>query len=386
LDDLAQTMRIGITCYPTYGGSGVVATELGQELAARGHEIHFISYAPPIRMNLAEPNVQFHEVEATTYPLFDHPPYTLALATKMLEVFELASLDLLHVHYAVPHSVSALLARSMAAPRRLPFITTLHGTDITLVGTNREYLPITRFSIEQSDGVTAISQYLRQKTIQEFDIQRPIDVIPNFVNCDLYSRSADGTLRARYAPGGEPILMHLSNFRPVKRAIDAVEIFALVREKMPAKLVMIGDGPDRAAAEYLAVKKGLHDDAHFLGKQDAVYQKLAGADLFLLPSQLESFGLAALEAMACEVPVIATRVGGVPEVVENGVDGFLVEPGDVAGAARHAIDILSRADRGREMGRRARANAQKKFSARDIIPLYERYYQEVVSGSRCCSA
>ncbi len=374
-------MRVGVTCYPTYGGSGVVATELGQEFAARGHEIHFISYAPPIRMNLAEPNVHFHEVEVSTYPLFDHPPYALALATKMLEVFELESLDLLHVHYAIPHSVSAILARSMAAPRRLPFITTLHGTDITLVGANRDFLPITRFSIEQSDGVTAISSYLQERTIREFDIRRPIEIIPNFVNCDIYTRSADGALRARIAPAGEPILMHLSNFRPVKRALDAVEIFALIRDRMPAKLVMIGDGPDRAAAEYLAYKKGLHPDVRFLGKQDAVYQKLASADLFLLPSQLESFGLAALEAMACEVPVIATRVGGVPEVVEDGVDGYLVEPGDVAGAARHAIEILSRADRGREMGQRARAHAKKKFCSQDIIPLYERYYERVISGS-----
>ena len=374
-------MRIGITCYPTYGGSGVVATELGQELAARGHQVHFISYAPPIRMNLNDPNVSFHEVEVSTYPLFDHPPYTLALATKMLEVFELESLDLLHVHYAIPHSVSAMLARAMAAPRHLPFITTLHGTDITLVGTNREYLPITRFSIEQSDGVTAISQYLRTQTVKVFDIKRPIEVIPDFVNCDVYTRSADGSLRARVAPAGEPILMHLSNFRPVKRAVDAVEIFALVRAKMPAKLVMIGDGPDRAAAEYLAHEKGLREDVHFLGKQDAVHEKLASADLFLLPSQLESFGLAALEAMACEVPVIATNVGGVPEVVENGVDGYLVEPGDVAEAARHAIEILSRADRGREMGLRARADAKKKFSAKDVVPLYERYYASVIAQS-----
>ncbi len=379
-------MRIGITCYPTYGGSGVVATELGQELAARGHQVHFISYAPPIRMNLADPNVQFHEVEVTTYPLFDHPPYTLALATRMLEIFEAESLDLLHVHYAIPHSVSALLARSMAAPRHLPFITTLHGTDITLVGINREYLPITRFAIERSDGVTAISHYLRRQTIREFEIQRPIQVIPNFVNCDLYSRSGDGALRARVAPDGEPVLMHLSNFRPVKRSTDAVEIFALVRERMPAKLVMIGDGPDRAAAEYLAVKKGLQHDVHFLGKQDEIHRKLASADLFLLPSQLESFGLAALEAMACEVSVIATRVGGVPEVVEDGVDGFLVQPGDVAEAARHAIEILTRADRGREMGLRARAHAQEKFSAKDIIPLYEHYYQDVISRSRAASA
>ncbi|HYA97740.1 MAG TPA: N-acetyl-alpha-D-glucosaminyl L-malate synthase BshA [Methylomirabilota bacterium] len=379
-------MRIAITGYPTYGGSGVVATELGMELAARGHEIHFISYAPPIRMDPAQAHITFHEVEVASYPLFDHPPYALALATKMLEVFEAHSLDLLHVHYAIPHSVSALLARSMAAPRRLPFITTLHGTDITLVGSNRSYLPITRFSIEQSDGVTAISQYLRQRTLQEFDIKRPIEVITNFVNCDLYCPTPDNPFRAQWAPGGEPVLMHLSNFRPIKRVTDVVEIFARVREKMPAKLVMIGDGPDRGAAEYLARKKKLQKDVCFLGKQDQVYRKLAAADLFLLPSELESFGLAALEAMACEVPVIATNVGGLPEVIENGVDGYLVEPGDVALAARHAIDILSRADRGREMGKVARVNARKKFCANDVIPMYERYYQRVLESASAARA
>jgi N-acetyl-alpha-D-glucosaminyl L-malate synthase BshA len=380
-------MRVGITCYPTYGGSGVVATELGQELAARGHDIHFISYAPPIRMNLNDPRIHYHEVEVASYPLFDHPPYTLALATKMMDVFESESLDLLHVHYAIPHSVSALLARSMAAPRRLPFVTTLHGTDITLVGSNRSYLPITKFSIEQSDGVTAISRYLLEQTIKEFDVKRPIEVIPNFVNCDLYTRAAaDEALRAQCAPGGEPILMHLSNFRPVKRVTDAVEIFALVRAKMPAKLVMIGDGPDRGAAEYLVRKKRLEKDVCFLGKQNEIYRKLAIADLFLLPSQLESFGLAALEAMACEVPVIATNAGGVPEVVEHGVDGYLVEPGDVKEAARYAIEILSRADRGREMGQRARINAKKKFCANDVIPQYERYYQRVLESASAASA
>jgi len=371
-------MRIGITCYPTYGGSGVVATELGQELAARGHDIHFISYAPPIRMNENDPHIHFHEVDVASYPLFDHAPYTLALATKMLEVFESESLDLLHVHYAIPHSVSAMLARSMAAPRRLPFITTLHGTDITLVGNNRAYLPITKFSIEQSDGVTSISSYLLKQTIKEFDIKRPIEVIPNFVNCDLYTRKADEECKNKWAPGGEPILMHLSNFRPVKRITDTVEIFALVRAKMPAKLVLIGDGPDRGAAEYLVRKKKLQKDVLFLGKQDNVYEKLSCADLFLLPSQLESFGLAALEAMACEVPVIATNVGGVPEVIEHGVDGFLVEPGDVKTAAKYAIDLLSRADRGREMGQLARLSAKKKFCANDVIPRYEQYYRQVL--------
>jgi N-acetyl-alpha-D-glucosaminyl L-malate synthase BshA len=379
-------MKIGITCYPTYGGSGVVATELGQELAARGHDIHFVSYAPPIRMNPNDPRIHFHEVEVASYPLFDHPPYTLALATKMLEVFESESLDLLHVHYAIPHSVSALLARSMAAPRRLPFITTLHGTDITLVGSNRSYLPITRFSIEQSDGVTAISNYLLQQTLKDFDIKRPIEVIPNFVNCDLYTRKPQPGLREQWAPNGEPILMHLSNFRPVKRLTDVVEIFALVRAKMPAKLVLIGDGPDRGGAEYLIRKKKLQKDVLFLGKQDQVYEKLACADLFLMPSQLESFGLAALEAMACEVPVIATSVGGVPEVVEHGIDGFLVEPGDVKEAARYAIEILSRADRGREMGQIARINAKKKFCAKDVIPAYEGYYRRVLEQSAAARA
>jgi N-acetyl-alpha-D-glucosaminyl L-malate synthase BshA len=379
-------MRIGITCYPTYGGSGVVATELGTELAARGHDIHFISYAPPIRMNSNDPRIHFHEVEVTSYPLFDHPPYTLALATKMLEVFESESLDLLHVHYAIPHSVSAMLARSMAAPRRLPFITTLHGTDITLVGSNRSYLPITRFSIEQSDGVTSISQYLLNQTIKEFEIKRPIEVIPNFVNCDLYKREPNEALRAKWAPKGEPILMHLSNFRPVKRLTDVVEIFALVHAKMPAKLVLIGDGPDRGAAEYLVRKNCLQKDVIFLGKQDQVYEKLCLADLFLQPSQLESFGLAALEAMACEVPVIATNAGGMPEVVEHGVDGFLVEPGDVPEAARHAIELLSRADRGREMGQLARIHARQKFCANDVIPQYERYYQRVLEQSSAASA
>jgi N-acetyl-alpha-D-glucosaminyl L-malate synthase BshA len=371
-------MRIGITGYPTYGGSGVVATELGMELAARGHDIHFITYAPPIRMNLNDPHIHFHRAEVVSYPLFDHSPYTLSLATEMLQVFEEEKLDLLHVHYAIPHSVSALLARSMAAPRRLPFITTLHGTDITLVGNNRSFLPITRYSIEQSDGVTSISDYLLRRTVEDFDIKRPIEVIPNFVNCDLYRRTPIAKLRAEWAPDGEPILMHLSNFRPVKRILDAVEIFALVRAKMPAKLVMIGDGPDRGPAEELALKRGVHADVLFLGQQNEVHEKLSQADLFLLPSRLESFGLAALEAMACEVPVIATNVGGVPEVVEHGVDGYLVEVGDVATAGKYAIDLLSRADRGREMGQRARINARKKFCANDVIPKYESYYQQVL--------
>ena len=371
-------MKIGITCYPTYGGSGVVATELGMELAARGHEVHFISYAPPIRLTDTNDRIQFHEVEISSYPLFDHAPYALSLAVKMMEVAETESLDLLHVHYAIPHSVSAFLARSMAAPRRLPFITTLHGTDITLVGNDRSFLPITKFSIEQSDGVTAISHYLKQRTLEEFDIKHPIEVIPNFVNCDLYLRKDDPDLRAEWAPGGEPILMHLSNFRPVKRLTDVIEIFAIVREKIRAKLVLIGDGPDRGAAEYIVRKKKLVRDVHFLGKQDRVYRYLSQAELFLLPSDMESFGLAALEAMACEVPVVASNVGGVPEVIENGVDGYLHEPRDVEAAARYALEILSRQDRGRAMGQTARINARKKYCANDVIPLYEEYYRQVI--------
>ena len=379
-------MKIGITCYPTYGGSGVVATELGMELAARGHEVHFISYAPPVRMIYGSERVYFHEVEVTSYPLFDHPPYTLALATKMLEVYEEAKLDLLHVHYAIPHSVSALLARSMAEPRRLPFITTLHGTDITLVGHDRSFLPITRFSIEKSDGVTAISEYLRDRTLKEFEIRRPIQVIPNFVNCDLYQRVENPQLRAQWAPDGQPILMHLSNFRPVKRVTDVVEIFARVRKTFPAKLVLIGDGPDRGAAEWLARQHCVSRDVLFLGKQDQIQEKLGLADLFLMPSDLESFGLAALEAMACEVPVIGTNAGGMPEVVTDGVDGYLVAPRDVESAAKHAIDILSRADRGRSMGQQARINAKKRYCSNDIIPLYEEYYRQVLGASSAARA
>src|SRR2546426_12266062 len=259
-------MRIGITCYPTYGGSGVVATELGMELAARGHDIHFISYAPPIRMNPNDPRIHFHEVEVASYPLFDHPPYTLALATKMLEVFESEALDLLHVHYAIPHSVSALLARSMAAPRRLPFITTLHGTDITLVGSDRSYLPITKFSIEQSDGVTAVSQYLCEATYKTFAVKNEIEVIYNFVNCGIYKPAERGDLRKRFAPSGEKVLIHLSNFRPVKRPTDVIEIFARVQRGLPAVLLMVGAGPERSGAAWLAGPHGINSKVYVLRK------------------------------------------------------------------------------------------------------------------------
>ena len=379
-------MRIGITCYPTYGGSGVVATELGLELAQRGHEIHFISYAQPIRLTGPQPNIHYHEVEVTRYPLFDFPPYDLALATRMAEVAEIYDLQLLHVHYAIPHSVSALLARQMlaAGPKRrsLPFVTTLHGTDITLVGQDRSYLPITRFSIEQSDGVTAISEYLRERTVREFEIKNEIQVIYNFVNCDLYSRGANcAKHRLEYAPNGERILVHLSNFRPVKRVMDTIEIFDRVRKTIPAKLLMIGDGPDRSRAEWLAVQKGIHRDVIFLGKQDQVHEKLALADVMLLPSELESFGLAALEGMACHVVPIATRVGGLPEVVEHGVSGYLAEVGEVETMAGYAIDLLSDENRLNAMGAAARQVAQTRFCTTKIIPQYEEFYRRVLERS-----
>jgi N-acetyl-alpha-D-glucosaminyl L-malate synthase BshA len=380
-------MKIGITCYPTYGGSGVVATELGLELAQRGHDIHFISYAQPIRLTGAEPNIHYHEVEVSRYPLFDYPPYDLALATRMAEVAQLYDLDLLHVHYAIPHSVSAMLARQMLAsgPRaqRLPFVTTLHGTDITLVGLDRSYLPITRYSIEQSDGVTAISNYLRERTQRIFDVQNKIEVIYNSVNCDIYYRNAAiaEEMRKEYAPDGQRVLVHLSNFRPVKRITDVIEIFDRVHKEIPSRLLLIGDGPDRSVAEWLAVQKGIHDDVLFLGKQDQIYEKLSIADIMLLPSELESFGLAALEAMACEVVPISTRSGGVPEVIDHGKTGYLADVGDVDTMARYAIDLLKNEHGLREMGKAARAVAKERFSSNKIVSQYEDFYRRILERS-----
>jgi len=378
-------MNIGITCYPTYGGSGVVATELGLELGQRGHQVHFISYSQPIRLTGPQPNIHYHEVEVSRYPLFDFPPYDLALATRMAEVSEFYDLDLLHVHYAIPHSVSAMLAKQMLAAgpakRKLPFVTTLHGTDITLVGQDRSYLPITRFSIEQSDGVTAISEYLRERTVREFEVRNEIKVIHNFVNCDVYVRD-DGAeqRRAEFVTRDERLLVHLSNFRPVKRLADVIEVFDRVHKKIPSKLLLIGDGPDRSQAEWLAMRKGIHDDVIFLGKQDRVNEKLAMADVMLLPSQLESFGLAALEAMACEVVPIATNVGGIPEVIEHGKNGFLADVGDVETMAQCAIEILADESKLRAMGKASRTSAQARFCASKIIPQYEEFYRRVVGS------
>ncbi len=378
-------MKIGINCYPTYGGSGVVATELGIELAERGHQVHFITYSQPFRLTGREKGIFYHEVPVTTYPLFEYPPYTLALATRIAEVSEYYDLDIMHVHYAIPHAVSALLARQMLAGRgrKLPFVTTLHGTDITLVGLDRSYLPITRFGIEQSDGVTSISAYLRQKTIEDFGIRRPIEVIPNFVNCDVYTPRLNDRAEARlaYAPANEMLLVHLSNFRPVKRVMDVVEVFARVAEKIPAHLLMIGDGPDRSTAEWLAAQKNVRDRVHFLGKQDSVSDILPLCDLMIMPSQMESFGLAALEAMACRVPTIATRVGGVAELIEEGVNGCLFEVGDVDGMAAAAIKLLSDPAKLETMRDLARKTAQKHFCASQIIPHYERYYEQVIAGN-----
>ncbi len=377
-------MRIGITCYPTYGGSGVVATELGIELAASGHEVHFISYSQPFRLNGRNEGIFYHEVPVSNYPLFEFPPYDLALASRMAEVAEFNDLDLLHVHYAIPHSVSALLARQMlkSRGRTLPFVTTLHGTDITLVGLDRSYLPITRYAIQESDGVTSISNYLREKTIEDFGITRPIEVIPNFVNCDVYTPFTDEAVRAearrRFAPQGEAILIHLSNFRPVKRVVDVVKIFARVVEQVPAQLILVGDGPDRSAAEWLAHELRIHDRIHFLGKQERVNELLPIADLMLMPSELESFGLAALEAMACKVPSIATQVGGVPELIDDGVTGLLFPVAALDAMADGAIGLLRDRDRLEVMRDSVRKAARTRFCSTKIVPLYVAYYEKLI--------
>ena len=364
-------MKIGITCYPTYGGSGIVATELGLELANRGHDVHFITYANPIRLGTGSPRIHYHEVEVSNYPLFQYPPYCLALASRMQEVAETYHLDLLHVHYAIPHSISALLAKQMMTPqRRLPFITTLHGTDITLVGLDRSYFPITKFSIEQSDGITSISENLRQHTLEVFGVANDIRVINNFVNCEIYHPSED-------RGSGEKLLVHLSNFRPVKRVLDCVRILAEVRRNVDARLMMVGDGPERGPSERLAIELGVEPYVTFLGKQDHIHRLLPKMHVLLMPSEMESFGLAALEAMACGVPAVATRVGGVPELITDGADGYLEAVGDIHAQAARAVQLLSDEALYSRMSAAARQTARDRFCTSLVIPQYEHYYEEV---------
>jgi N-acetyl-alpha-D-glucosaminyl L-malate synthase BshA len=374
-------MNVGITCYPTYGGSGIVATELGLELAIRGHEVHFITYANPIRLDGDTPRIHYHEVEVSNYPLFQYPPYCLALASRMFEVAESYGLDVLHVHYAVPHSISAMLAQQMLAPtRRLPFITTLHGTDITLVGADRSYFPITKFSMEHSNGITAVSDYLRRETVEVFGITNEIRAITNFVNCERYHPDNVKTGAAHYAPHGEKLLLHLSNFRPVKRVMDCVRILAEVRKSVPAHLLMAGDGPDRGPAEHLARELRVDKHVTFLGKQDHVERLIPLAHVMLMPSEQESFGLAALEAMACGVVPVSTRVGGVPELITHGEDGFLEAVGDIPAHAARVVELLTDDALHYRMSRAGRWNASERFCSDKIIPQYEKYYKDVVEA------
>ena len=372
-------MKIGITCYPTFGGSGVVATELGLALAKRGDEVHFISYALPSRLNLLHERVHFHEVTVTPYPLFDpYPPYTLALATKMAEVAAYEKLDILHVHYAIPHAISAYLAKQILRSN-LKAITTLHGTDITLVGRDESYLPITKFGIEVSDGVTAVSQWLKDETATHFRTDKAIEVIPNFVDGARFKRDSSTFCNMIGAPG-EQLVCHVSNFRPVKRVMDVIRVFEKVTKAVKTRLIMIGDGPDRSKAEAYCRAHHLRDRVFFLGNVPNLEEVLGACDLFLLPSETESFGMAALEAMTSEVPVIASRAGGLPEVVSDGETGYLVPVGDVNGMAERAIEILSDRDLRLRMGRRARELALDRFDEEKIVPRYRDLYSAVLDS------
>ena len=380
-------MKIGITCYPTYGGSGAVATELGIQLAERGHEVHFVSYAQPFRLGRFRERIFFHEVEMEPYPLFEHAPYSLALSVALHETAQKKGLDLLHVHYAIPHATSAWIAREMLmAERSLPVVTTLHGTDITLVGLHPSFHTITRFSILQSQGLTAVSEYLRDETVRDFGVPTErIQVIPNFIDPDLYRPGKEPCHRATLAAEGERILMHVSNFRPVKRVEDVIEVFHRVQLKLSSRLVMVGDGPERPRAMDRAEQLGIDHKVTFLGKHASVDELLSCCDLFLLPSESESFGLAALEAMASGAPVLASRVGGLPELVPTGA-GFLLPVGDVDGMAEAAVDLLSDDERLKEAREMARTFAVERFSAEKIVPHYEAYYRAVIERDRSSSA
>jgi L-malate glycosyltransferase len=373
-------VRIGISCYPTYGGSGVVATELAMALAEGGDEAHVISYALPTRLALPSPRLFFHEVVVPHYPLFEYPPYSLALATKMVEVTRHQRLDLLHVHYAVPNAVSAVLARQIVAPQPLPVVTTLHGTDITLVGNDPNYVETTRFGIEQSDAVTAVSEDLRRVTIERLGIKNGIDVVPNFIDPKRYEEVRDSPGARRWAQPGEHVLVHVSNFRPVKRVQDVVEVFRRVRREVPARLLMVGDGPDRAKVEQLCRQHCICDSIAFVGSLPVIEEVLVGADVFLLPSESESFGLAALEALACEVPVVATAVGGVPEVVVDGECGYLCPVGDVECMAAATLRLLRDEPLRRAFGAAGRRRAVEVFAQDAIVARYRAIYERVLAA------
>ena len=373
-------MKLGIVCYPTHGGSGVVASELAIGLAGRGHEIHIVSYAPPFRLRGFHHNIFIHEVGVSSYPLFKYPPYALGLATKLVDLVEECNLELIHSHYAIPHAVSAYLAKQILEPKSVKIVTTLHGTDITLVGADQSFRRVVKFAIEKSDGVTAVSRYLKRRTISEFAIEREIRVIYNFVTNQPARPENHSCEREMYAPKGEKILMHASNFRPVKRVGDVVRVFARVRDRMPARLLLIGDGPERIFIQQLTKELNLAEDVFFLGEQDYIDPLFACADLFILPSEQESFGLSALEAMACGVPVIGTDTGGLPEVIKDGEAGFLLPVGDIQGMAGKSIELLSDREVLKHFRDRAKDRAKKCFNAEKILDQYEELYEEALSG------
>ena len=375
-------MKIGIVCYPTFGGSGVLATELGIALSDKGYEVHFITYEQPVRLNQSfHPNIYFHEVKVPTYPLFDFPPYETALASAMVNVIVNQNLDILHLHYAIPHASAAYFARQILKKtgRDIPFITTLHGTDITLVGKDPTYEPVVTFSINESDAITAVSENLKAETFHSFKIEKEIHVIPNFVDIKRFHQTDKDHFKQMLAPEGERILVHVSNFRTVKRVQDVIRVFEKIRHEIPSKLLMIGDGPDRQMAEDLARSLGLYNDVRFLGKQDQISEILSIADLFILPSQTESFGLSALEAMACSVPLISTNAGGLPEINVEGKTGFLSDVGDIESMSKNAIYILSDDERLQHFKKAAIAQARK-FEKQHIIPQYEQLYCDIIKA------
>ena len=377
-------MRIGIVCYPTYGGSGVLATELGKALADKGHMVHFITYQQPVRLNAFHANIYYHEVQVPTYPLFDFPPYESALSSTMVDVILNQQLDLLHVHYAIPHASTAYLAKQIVGKtgRVVPFITTLHGTDITLVGKDKTYAPVVTFSINESDAITAVSNNLREETYKSFNIEKDIEVIYNFVDTERFKRRESELkhFRDAIAPNGEKVLLHVSNFRKVKRVPDVIKVFSQVREKVPAKLLLVGDGPDRPAIECMCREMNLCGDIRFVGKQEQLEDVMSISDLFVLPSDYESFGLAALEAMAAQVPVISSNAGGLPEVNIHGQTGYLSPVGDVDSMARHAIELLSDEGKLKQFRKGALEQAQR-FHIDNVIPVYEALYEEVINRS-----